>query len=257
MKRIIPIFLLVCVIFIFSSCKANEPVITDADATSSETTVNEEISSTTDENNNNNTTNIIETADGITDNINGNAVSDTTDAEVGNVTNTADVTANTEVSDVPETKENGAADAQSDNSVTVQDDKIIAPAYNLEIPDDFELKSDDETPLLENKEGTIQFNIMDKTESVTDFEEYVSDTYNSARAVGMASGEIEDVTIADVQMKRFSMVMQDDDGAELEAYAYLAQINERVLLITLTSKDGGLSDVSAADAFVAQIDFKN
>lgn len=238
MKRIIPIFLLVCLIFTFSSCKAEDPVITDA--TSSEITTDEEMAGTTDENNEN--TNIIETTGNKTDSVTGAEDYSASDTESGDVTETA---------------ENNVTQEQHGNNVTVQDNSIIAPAYNLEIPDGFELKSDDEDPLLENKEGTIQFNIMDKTASATDFEEYVSDTYNSARVTGMASGEIEDVTVAGVPMKRFSMVMKDDDGAELDAYAYLAQVNERVLLITLTSKDGGLSDASAADKFVAEIDFHN
>ncbi len=166
------------------------------------------------------------------------------------------------------TNENGdlvvaATDAQgkdttevvTDDYLIVSDDKLMAPAYDMEIPDDFELKSSDTNPLLENKQGTIQFNIMDKTKSVTDFDEYVDDTYKSAVASGIATGEIEDVTIENIPMKRFSMAMTDDDGTQLEAYGYLAQVNNRTLMITLTSKDGGLADVSAADEFVAGIDF--
>ncbi len=150
---------------------------------------------------------------------------------------------------------NDTTEVVTDDYLIVSDDKLMAPAYDMEIPDDFELKSNDTNPLLENKQGTIQFNIMDKTKSVTDFNEYVDDTYKSAVAAGIATGEIEDVTVENIPMKRFSMAMTDDDGTQLEAYGYLAQVNNRTLMITLTSKDGGLKDVSAADEFVAGIDF--
>lgn len=145
----------------------------------------------------------------------------------------------------------------TDDYLIVQDDKLMAPAYDLEIPDDFEVKSKDTNPLLENKQGTIQFNIMDKTESVTDFESYVSETYRYVESKDLAKSTVEDVTIENIPMKRFAMTMNDNDGSQLNAYCYLTQVGERVLMITLTSKDGGLSDVSAADAFVADIDFVN
>lgn len=145
----------------------------------------------------------------------------------------------------------------TDDYLIVQDEKLMAPAYDLEIPDDFEVKSKDTNPLLENKQGTIQFNIMDKTESVTDFESYVSETYRYVESKDLAKSTVEDVTIENIPMKRFAMTMNDNDGSQLDAYCYLTQVGERVLMITLTSKDGGLSDVSAADAFVADIDFVN
>lgn len=143
----------------------------------------------------------------------------------------------------------------SDDYLIVQDDKLMAPAYDLEIPDGFEIKSSDTNPLLENKQGTIQFNIMDKTKVASDFESYVSDTYRSAYASGIATGELENVTIDGIPMKRFAMSMTDDDGAQIEAYGYMTQVNNRILMITLTSKDGGLADAAAADAYVEKIDF--
>lgn len=145
----------------------------------------------------------------------------------------------------------------TDDYLIIQDDKLMAPAYDLEIPDDFEVKSNDTNPLLENKQGTIQFNIMDKTKSVTDFESYVSETYRYVESKGLAKSTIEDVTIKSIPMKRFAMTVSDDDGSPLDAYCYLMQVGKRVLMITLTSKDGGLSDVSAADTFVANIEFVN
>lgn len=141
-----------------------------------------------------------------------------------------------------------------DDSVKIEKNKVEAPGYNLDIPKGFEVKSSDDDLLLENKKGTIQFNIMDKTEVAEDYDQYIQKTYDASKSAGITVGEIEDVTISGIAMKRFSMNLTQDDE-ELESYIYFAQTGGRVLMITLTSKDGGLEDVNAADEYVAQIDF--
>lgn len=152
---------------------------------------------------------------------------------------------------------NTVTEVLTEKYLIIDNNSLKTPSYDYEIPDDFDLKSTGADPLIENKQGTIQLNIMDKTESVSNFDEYVSDTYNSAVASGIAKGEVENVTISKISMQRFEISMQDDDGAQLESYAYIAEVNNRVLMITVTSKDGGITDASQADAFVAEIDFNS
>lgn len=232
-KKLYLIVALMFVVFIFSSCGSSEPAVVGSDDTTAEsTTTQESITDNNTEINNENTT-----------------------EQKSDVQTTVSAGTKNESEKITSSKTETTTVKPETDELVIEDDEIIAPAYKLEIPDGFEVKSDSNDPLLENKKGTIQFNIMDKTDTVTDFEKYVTDTYNSAAVVGMAKGDVEAVTVAGVQMKRFSMIMTDDDGGELDGYAYLAQVNGRVLLITLTSKDGALADASAADAFVEGIEF--
>lgn len=152
---------------------------------------------------------------------------------------------------------NTVTEVLSENYLIIDNNSLKTPSYDYEIPEDFELKSIGSDPLIENKQGTIQFNIMDKTDSAENFDEYVSDTYNAAVASGIVNDEIEDVTILNIPMKRFEMSVMDDDGTQLKSYAYIAKVGNRVLMITVTSKDGGITDVSQADAFVAEINFNS
>ncbi len=175
---------------------------------------------------------------------------------------------NDNTDNVPESAQNDAFDEPSsqdaaesvslateiDDYINVKDDKVEAPAYSLKIPENFEVKASDNNLLLENKKGTIQFNIMDKTSVTDDFAEYAEATYNAAKAGGMATSEIEDITINGICMKRFSTEVKQEK-AKLTAYVYFAQTNGRIIMITLTSKNGGLDDAKAANEFVAQIDF--
>ena len=233
MKKLYLIVALMFVVFIFSSCGSSEPTVVGSDDTTAEITTTQE---TTTYNN--------------TEINNGKTTEQKSDVQT-----TVSAGTKNESEKITSSKTETTTVKPETDELVIEDDEIIAPAYKLEIPDGFEVKSDSNDPLLENKKGTIQFNIMDKTDIVTDFEKYVTDTYNSAAVVGMAKGDVEAVTVAGVQMKRFSMIMTDDDGGELDGYAYLAQVNGRVLLITLTSKDGALADTSAADAFVEGIEF--
>lgn len=159
---------------------------------------------------------------------------------------------------VEKTDENGNAvtEVLSDDYLIVQDDKIITPAYEAKIPPNFEIKNSDIDPLLENKEGTIQYSISDAPESVTDINEYISDIHRTYSATGIQVGEVEEVTVSGYSMKRFLMSLTDDDGTALVAYCYIAESADDIVTITLTSKDGGLANVSEADAFIEEIEYK-
>lgn len=229
MKKATVFLLILSLVFILASCKAAE---------------NEETTSATEE-----------TSESVSGIVGSEEMSSSDEQSSSEISVAA--TENTE----DKTTENFADETPSESvtvkeePITVTDDKIIASDYSLDIPKDFEVKSDGNDPLLENKQGTIQFNIMDKTKVVKDYDTYVSDTYKAAESSGIAKSDIEDVTIKDIPMKRFAMTIKNDGEAELDSYVYILNVNNKVLMITLTSKDGGLKDVAAADKFVAEIDF--
>ncbi len=150
---------------------------------------------------------------------------------------------------------NAVTTVLSDDYLIVDNDTIKTPAYNYEIPKDFEIKSKGTAPLLENKQGTVQLNIMDKTESASDFDAYVEKTYNSYQTLGVVKDELKDVTIADIEMKRFGIEIQGDDGVTLTTYTYAVQVGERTLMITVTAKNGELTEADRFDEYVADIDF--
>lgn len=240
MKKTTAFLLILSFIFVFVSCKTTE---------NEETTLTEE--------------NAFQTTES-------EKTSETVSETVGSVeTSTLEEQSTSEVSDtVTEKNESETTEIFTNETpaeeitvnevpVTVTDNKIIAPDYSLDIPEDFEVKSDSNDPLLENKQGTIQFNIMDKTKVVKDFDAYVSDTYKVAEASGIAESSIEEITLKNIPMKRFLMAMTNDEGEALDSYIYFLSINNKVLMITLTSKDGGLNDAASADKFVEEIDFQN
>lgn len=151
---------------------------------------------------------------------------------------------------------NAVTEVLSDDYLIVQDDKIIAPAYEAQIPPNFEIINSDVDPLLENKEGTIQYSLANAPDDVTSIDDFIADVYRTYSATGIKVGEVEDVTISGYSMKRFSMSLTDDDGSALVAYCYIAESAGDIVTITLTSKDGGLANVSEADAFIGEIEYK-
>ncbi len=151
---------------------------------------------------------------------------------------------------------NSVTKVLKDDYLIISDDEVIAPAYEFEIPEDFEIKSSNVEPMLENKQGTIQQSILDKTKFADDYEKYVEDTFAASKALGTVSEEIETVKINGREFKRFSINTQEDDGTPLVAYCYFIKTNNnRVISVTLTSKDGGLDSVTDADNHIANINF--
>ena len=150
---------------------------------------------------------------------------------------------------------NAVTTVLSSGYLIVDNDTIKTSAYSYEIPKDFEIKSKGPSPLLENKQGTVQINIMDKTEAAEDFDGYVAKTYNSYEALGIVKEELKNVTISGIDMKRFAIEMQGDGESTLTTYTYAAQVGGRVLMITVTAKNGELTDAGMFDKYVAEIDF--
>lgn len=150
---------------------------------------------------------------------------------------------------------NEVTEVLSDNYLIVQDDKMIAPAYEAKILPDYEIKNSDVDPFLENKQGTIQYSFGNAPEGVTDINEFISDIRRYYSSPGVVVGEVEDTTVAGYSMKRFSMSLTDDDGTPLQAYCYIAESAGEIVTVTLTSKDGGLASVSDADAFMQEIEY--
>lgn len=240
MKKATVFLLILSLVFAFASCKAaeNEETILPGESVS-QTSASEETSGAVSETFGNEETSSSDEQS-------------SSELSVSATENTENETTEIFTDDTP-----AEVTTVKEEPVTVTDDKIIAPDYSLDIPKDFEVKSDGNDPLLENKQGTIQFNIMDKTKVVKDFDSYVSDTYEFAKSSSMAKSDIENITLKDIPMKRFSMAMTNDEGEALESYVYFLNFNNKVLMITLTSKDGGLKDSASADKFVEEIDFQN
>lgn len=154
---------------------------------------------------------------------------------------------------------NRTIEVLTDKYLIVDDEKIMAPAYDMEVPDKFNVDSTQAAdPRLVSKDGNIQFHVMDKTEFVKNYDDYVSDSYRSLQSISADTSELEDVTIENTAMKRFYGTILNDDGQPMTLYTYLTQANNRVLLITLTAVDGEISSPEAADQFVAEnVDFVN
>ncbi len=246
MKKATVLLLILSLVFVFVSCRATE---------NEETTLSEETILT--EENAFQTTESEETSETVSETVGSVETSTLEEQSTSEVSDTVTEKIESETTEIFTNETPAEETTVNEDPVTVTDNKIIAPDYSLEIPEDFEVKTDGNAPLLENKQGTIQFNIMDKTKVVKDFDAYVSDTYKVAEASGIAESSIEEITLKNIPMKRFSMAMTNDEGEALDSYVYFLSINNKVLMVTLTSKDGGLDDVASADKFVEEIDFQN
>lgn len=96
---------------------------------------------------------------------------------------------------------------------------------------------------------------MDKTDTAGDFDEYIVKTAAYMASISSEAGELENVTVAGLPMQRMGLKTADDSGEALDVYCYFARVNGRALMITVTSKNGGVGGAAEADELVAKIDF--
>ena len=93
------------------------------------------------------------------------------------------------------------------------------------------------------------------TDTAGDFDEYIVKTAAYMASISSEAGELEDVTVAGLPMQRMGLKTADDSGEALDVYCYFARVNGRALMITVTSKNGGVGGAAEADELVAKMDF--
>lgn len=151
---------------------------------------------------------------------------------------------------------NKVTEVLSEDYIFIEDDNVKSPAYEAEVHPDFLVVNSGVDPLYENKEGTIQHSATLAPKDETDFDAYVDKVYKTYSASRAEVGEIEDVTINNQDMKRFSIAYIDDDGSDIKAYCYITKSADRIVCLTLISKDGGLNDASQADKYIEEMKYE-
>lgn len=151
---------------------------------------------------------------------------------------------------------NKVTEVLSDDYVFIDDENVKTPAYEAKVHPDFSIVNSGVEPIYENKEGTIQHSASIAPKDETDFDAYVDKVHRTYSATAAEVGEIEDVTVRNQNMKRFSIAYTDDDGSDIQAYCYITKSAERIVCLTLISKDGGLNSASDADKYIEEMEYE-
>lgn len=150
---------------------------------------------------------------------------------------------------------NKVTEVLSEDYIFIDDDNVKSPAYEAKVHPDFSIVNSGVEPLYENREGTIQHSATLAPKEETDYDAYINNVYATYSRLQIEMGEIEEITISNQNMKRFSMAYIDDDGSSIQAYCYFIKSGERIVCLTLTSKDGGLNSASDADKYIEEMEY--
>lgn len=162
---------------------------------------------------------------------------------------------------VAEKDENGnrALKNLSGKYLIVAKEKIMGTAFDVIIPDTFSISSTQNADIyLISKKQKIQFDIMDKTESVDNFDSFITDVYTSLKAKSENISEIENIVIEGTDTERFYSTIKNDEGQQVIYYNYVLKANNRILQIMLTVSGDTIQIPETADEFIAKnLDFIN
>lgn len=141
------------------------------------------------------------------------------------------------------------------NYQIIDGNKIALSSFNFELPSDLSLLSNTVNPIAENGNGTFQLMIEDKTESITDYKEYINSTYSKYKAMGMEMSEIESISPNNLSVTRFSLNTADEKNENVTMIFYFIEQDDWKIDAVVMLKGGKISDYSDIDNYIASIDF--
>lgn len=151
--------------------------------------------------------------------------------------------------------DNGLFAEQVNPNYQVIGNKIALSSFNFELPDDLSLLSNTVNPIAENSDGTFQIMIEDKTESISDYKEYINSTYSKYKAIGMEISEIESISPNGLPANRFSIHTKDEENKDVTMLFYFIEQDGLKIDAVVMLKDKEIKEYSEIDNYVASVDF--
>lgn len=115
--------------------------------------------------------------------------------------------------------------------------------------------SDTVNPIAENSDGTFQLIIEDKTEAITDYNEYINSTYSKYKAIGMEMSEVESISPNGLSVTRFSLNTTDEENENVTMIFYFIEQDNWKIDAVVMLKGEKTSDYSDIDSYIANIKF--
>lgn len=141
------------------------------------------------------------------------------------------------------------------NYQIIDGNKIALSSFNFELPSELSLLSNTVNPIAENSDGTFQLMIEDKTEAITDYNEYINSTYSKYKAIGMDMSNIDSISLNNLSASRFSLNTKDEENEDITMIFYFIEQDDLKIDAIIMLKSNKISDYSDIDNYIASIDF--
>lgn len=137
----------------------------------------------------------------------------------------------------------------------VINDMVNLSTISFYIPQNFFLESKNGELLLKSIESTVEISVEDITKSTTDFDEYIQETIDSLREMGLYPSKVEEADIKNCVAKRVAVNTFDVTSSDVRIYCYFVEINNSKIVVNIISKDGEIITSEQADELVNRIEF--
>ncbi len=141
------------------------------------------------------------------------------------------------------------------NYQIVNENKVVLSSFNFEIPDDLALLSDTVNPIVENSDKTFQLMIEDKTDSVTDYQEYVNSTHSRYKTTGIDISNTESISLENLSATRFTINTKDEENIDVTMIFYFIEQDDLKIDAIIMLKGKKVKDYSEFDNYIATIKF--
>lgn len=141
------------------------------------------------------------------------------------------------------------------NYQIVNENKVVLSSFNFEIPDTLTLLSGTVNPIVESSDKTFQLMIEDKTDSVTDYQEYVNSTYSTYKATGIDISNAESISLNDLSAIRFVINTKDEENEDVTMIFYFIEQDDLKIDAVIMLKGKKVTDYSEFDNYIATVKF--
>lgn len=148
------------------------------------------------------------------------------------------------------------AEQVAPNYQIIGKNKIALSSFTFEFPDDLSLLSDTVNPVAVNMEGTFQLMIEDKTEAITDYNEYIDSTYLKYKAIGVDISSIDSVPLETLSASRFSLNTKDEENEDITMIFYFIEQDDlKIDAVIMLKGREDVTDYSKFDKYITAVKF--
>ena len=138
----------------------------------------------------------------------------------------------------------------------IGENEVQLSNVSFQIPEDFEVKSNDGELLLENEKRSLQITVEDKTEDITNWDNYIQETISSLELMGLSTDKVETTTLGSYSAKRFIVDTFDITSSSIRIFCYFVDMDDSKVVINVISRGDELKEVTEADNFISAIEFE-
>ena len=139
-------------------------------------------------------------------------------------------------------------------SYEIIDDVVNISSISFHIPQSFKPEPRNGELWLKSQENTIEISFEEVTGSTNAFDEYIQETIEYFRQMGLSPSVVEETYIGNYTAKRFSIDTFDATSSNVKIFCYFIENHKCKIVVNIWSKNGEIIKSEQADKYMEMLE---